>query len=103
MELAEYFFRHRKTTNQRRFAEKIGCAAHTLNQIIHYKQNPNFILALRIFFESKGEVSLLEMLKPEDFEELKKMYGIVKKESIYQDDKRPDCQVIDLSNGTKRE
>lgn len=101
MELDEYFFRRKR--KQKEFAEKIGCAAHTLNQIIHHKQTPNLLFALKIYYEANGEVPLAHMLKPEDLEELKKMYGVVKKESIYQDDKRLECPIIDLTAGRRND
>lgn len=101
MELDYYLWKRK--IRHKKFAENIGIATHTLSKLVNKKTSPTLATALKIYFETKGEVSLLEMLKPDEREILDKMYSLVKKESIYKDDKPAENQVIDLTIGIKSE
>lgn len=100
MELDYYLWK--KKILHKDFAKNVGIATHTLSVLVNKKSSPTLFTALKIYFETEGAVSLFELLKPEDREILDKMYSIVKKESIYKDDKAEEKQVIDLTIGVKK-
>lgn len=84
MELDYYLFKHK--IQHKTFAEKVGIQTRTLSLIVNHKTSPSLITALKIYFATDGKVSIFELLKQEDRENIYKIYSIVKKESIYKDD-----------------
>jgi DNA-binding XRE family transcriptional regulator len=78
------------------FAKEVGIATHTLSVLVNKKSSPTLFTALKIYFATDRAVSLFELLKPEDREILDKMYSIVKKDSIYKDDKPEEKPAVDV-------
>ena len=101
MELDYYLWKNKIV--HRDFAKKCGLAPHTISSIVNKKRSPHLLTALKIHFEANGIVSLYELLIPEEREIIDKMYSIVKKESIYKDDSRPEERPIEHSIQVKLE
>ena len=99
MELDYYLWKNKIC--QSTFSKQIDIAQHTLNKIVNKKSNPTLLTALKIHFETKGYVSLFELLRPEDRQILHKMYSIVKNESLIKD--IPDERIINLPVGVHTE
>lgn len=62
MEIDEYLFRQKLTHKQ--FAKKIGVDPVTVNRLKHFHGVPNLITAMKVFRETRGAVSFMEMLSP---------------------------------------
>lgn len=101
MELDYYLWKNKIV--HRDFAKKCGLAPHTISSIVNKKRSPHLLTALKIHFETNGIVSLYELLIPEEREIIDKMYSIVKKESIYKDDVRPEERSLQPSVEVKVE
>ena len=64
MELDEYLFRNKKS--QRQFAEDTGIGQVTICKLKNYKIIPNLETAMRIYKHTGGQISLHEILSPEE-------------------------------------
>ena len=84
MELDYYFFLERKRSKltQKKFADKIGISNHALSSYVNKKRTPELLTALKIYFETKKEVKLYDLLSKEDFEDLNNLYGVIKEVEI---------------------
>lgn len=100
MELDYYLWKNK--IKKKKFAERLDIAPHTLSLIVNKKTCPTLFTALKIYFETKGKVSFFEMLRSEEREKLKKIYGIVKKDCVYKDDTIDDT-LTNLKNGIRNE
>lgn len=69
------------------FAKAVGISLNTLSMIVNKKRTVNLATAIKIHLETKGAVSLYNLLLPEEKEVVNKKYGVVKDNSIYKDDK----------------
>lgn len=60
------------------FAKRLETSNNTLSQILNKKRNPSLPLAMRIAYETKGEVPLYELLTREERLALDKKYHAIK-------------------------
>ena len=81
------FYLWRNKIRHSDFAKQVGISANTLSMIVNKKRPLNLATAIKIHLETKGAVSLYNLLLPEEKEVVNKKYGVVKDNSIYKDDK----------------
>ncbi len=72
---------------QRDFARRIGVTFGSIGKIKLRKGNPSLFTALKIYLESSGKVSLLELLKEEEKNYIEERYKDLLELPIHMDDK----------------
>lgn len=84
MELDYYLWKNK--IKNKDFAKRCGIAPPTLSVIVHKKRSPLLLTAIKINAETKGQVSLYELLTEEDRKIIDEKYSFVKKDCIYKMD-----------------
>lgn len=75
MELAYYLLE--SNVLQKDLAKRVGILPTSLSPITNKKRSPSLIVAMRIYCETNGVVSLYELLSPKDKKKISKKYGFV--------------------------
>jgi len=69
MDIDEYLWRNK--ISQKKFSKKAGIAAHTLSILVHRHVSPKLVTAIKIIEASDNIITIEDLLRNSDREELK--------------------------------